>query len=261
VTAAARPIRPSPSADAEHYSYAVYADAATAERFDAARFGGPIGALVAEAQERTLVECLSPRAGLDLLDVGTGTGRAALALARRGALVTGIDASREMLAVAARRAESERLAVTFALGDAHALAFPDRAFDAVVCLRVIMHTPDWRRVVHELCRVARRQVVIDYPALASAAALQAAVRRVAAATGRPRNLEAYRVFSDRAIRAALAAEGFRVARVHRQFVLPIALHKAIGSRGFTTRVEGALAAAGLRRLAGSPVTLLAERIA
>ncbi|MGH9313456.1 MAG: class I SAM-dependent methyltransferase [Vicinamibacterales bacterium] len=245
--------------DAEHYSYAVYADPATAERFDAARFGGPIGALIAEAQERTLVRFLTPGAGVDILDVGTGTGRAAIILARRGARVTGIDASAEMLAVAERRARAEpRLPLAFTRGDAHLLAFPDRSFDAAVCLRVIMHTPDWRRVIGELCRVARRQVVLDYPALASAAALQAAARRGAALVSR--RVEAYRVFSHRAVREALASQGFRVTGVERQFVLPIAFHKAIGSRGLTTRVEGTLSAIGLLRLAGSPVTVVAERV-
>jgi SAM-dependent methyltransferase len=245
--------------DAEHYSYAVYADPATAERFDAARFGGPIGSLIAEAQERTLVRFLAPGAGLEILDVGTGTGRAAILLARRGARVTGVDASAEMLTVAERRARAEpRLPVTFTRGDAHALAFADRSFDAAVCLRVIMHTPDWRRVVGELCRVARRQVVLDYPALGSGAALQAAARRMAAVVG-ARNTEPYRVFSGRAIREALAGHGFRITAEERQFVLPIALHKAIGSRAFTTRAEGALSAVGLLRLAGSPVTIVAER--
>ena len=57
----------------------------------------------------------------------------------------------------------------------------------------------------------------------------------------------------------LAARGFRVADRHRQFVLPIAFHKAIGSAAFTTRVEGALGRVGLRALLGSPVTVVAER--
>ena len=38
----------------DHYSYAVYADAAMAERFDALRFSGPIGRLIAETQEREI---------------------------------------------------------------------------------------------------------------------------------------------------------------------------------------------------------------
>lgn len=246
--------------DTEHYSYAVYADPATAARFDAARFGGPIGALLAETQERILVESLEAiggAAGLDVLDVGTGTGRAALALARRGARVTGIDASGEMLAVAERRAADAGLAVTFVRGDVHALGFPGRSFDAVVCLRVLMHAPQWRRALSELCRVARRQVVLDYPASVSAAALQAGARRIVAAAGG--RVEAYRVFSRRSIEAALANEGFRAARVHRQFVLPIALHKAIGSRIVTERIERVLAGVGLLRLVGSPVTIVAER--
>ena len=110
-------------------------------------------------------------------------------------------------------------------GDAHGLAFADQSFDAVVCLRVLMHTPDWRQSLGELCRVARHRVVFDYPALASAAALQALTRRVAAAAGS--KVEAYRVFSDRAVDATLRdAAGSGSTDRHRQFVLPIALHKA-----------------------------------
>jgi hypothetical protein len=44
-------------------------------------------------------------------------------------------------------------------------------------------------------------------------------------------------------------------------VSPIAIHKRIGSRAWTERVEGTLARAGLLRLFGSPVTILAERCA
>src|SRR5207247_9839260 len=99
-------------------------------------------------------------------------------------------------------------------GDVVLLDFPGRRFDAVVCLCVLMHTPDWRGSLHELCRVAADRVVFDYPARWSAAALQAAVRRAAHLVDR--RIEAYRVFSSTELARALETEGFRVAGEHRQ---------------------------------------------
>jgi 2-polyprenyl-3-methyl-5-hydroxy-6-metoxy-1,4-benzoquinol methylase len=242
-----------------HYSYTVYADPVTARTFDSRRFGGPIGELIAAAQARVLADFAGGLHDRPVLDVGTGTGRAALVLARAGARVTGVDPSEEMLAVARSRAVAEGASVSFRLGDAHALEFPDQSFDAVVCLRVLMHAPDWRRCTAELCRVAGRLVILDYPSARSIAVLQSAVRRVAGAVGIP--TEAYRVFTDREIGDALARSGFRVRSMHRQFVLPIALHKAIGSPRLTTTIERMLGRLGLLKAFGSPVTLVAERCA
>jgi len=241
----------------DHYSYRLYADPAMADRFDAMRFSGPIGTLLAESQDRVIASFLGPIEGRTVLDVGTGTGRAAIGLAKRGARVTGVDASAEMLRVAEDRAADAGVGVTFAVGDAHQLAYANRMFHAAVSLRVLMHTPDWRQCLSELCRVADDRVVFDYPAALSAAALQAFGRRVAAAAGRA--VEAYRVLKSSEVRRALEHSGFRIEGVHRQFVLPIALHKALGSRGFTVAVERALAAVGLLRLLGSPVTVVAVR--
>jgi ubiquinone/menaquinone biosynthesis C-methylase UbiE len=257
--------------DRDHYSYAVYADPAMAEQFDALRFSGPIGTLIAEDQERVLADFLGDVRGLQVLDVGTGTGRAALSLASRGARVRGIDASSHMLAVARRRADAAALDIEFTTGDAHDLPFADRSMDAAVSLRVLMHAPGWERCLAELCRVTRSRIVVDFPAAVSIAAAQPVLRRArsrlrrreddrAGQQGTPRtDLEAYRVFTLRRVREALAANGFAVRRVHRQFALPIALHKAIGARAFTRGVEGMLRAVGLVRLFGSPVTVLAER--
>jgi len=251
----AGPTDPAPSPD--HYSYTLYADPAHAGQFDRLRFSGPIGTLIAESQERVILAFLPEVTGRAVLDVGTGTGRGALALARRGARVTGVDASAQMLDIARRRAIEARLSIDWREGDAHRLAFDDRSFDAAVSLRVLMHTPDWRRCLAELCRVARERVVFDYPALSSVAALQAAGRRVAAVLGV--RTEPYRVFRAGAVRAELARHGFRVAAEHRQFVLPIALHKAVGSRPVTEALERALRSVGLLRLCGSPVTVVAVR--
>jgi ubiquinone/menaquinone biosynthesis C-methylase UbiE len=243
----------------DHYSYAVYRDPDMARRFDDRRFGGPIGEIVAGTQARVLTNFIGRIQGRRILDVGTGTGRAALLLARGGAVVTGVDASDEMLAVARQNAEAEHVQVAFQVGDAHALQFPNRSFDVAVSLRVIMHTPEWRMCLGELCRVADQLVIVDYPAASSAAAIQAAARRLTHALGA--RTEAYRVFRHSTIRRALTAHGFEIRSVHRQFVLPIAFHKAIGSRRFTLGLERALERAGLLRLFGSPVTIVAQRCA
>jgi SAM-dependent methyltransferase len=252
-------VKPGAATPRDHYSYAVYADPAMADRFEAMRFGGPIGQLLARTQEATMLRFLEPVMGLRILDVGSGTGRAAIALARNGADVTAVDASPEMLAVAERRARDAGARVTFARGDAHHLEFDDRSFDAVVCLRVLMHMPDWRRSLGELCRVASRRVVIDYPSAASAAAIESAFRHVAHAFAPA--TEAYRVFLPRTIDRELRAHGYRLAGEHRQFVLPIALHKRLGSERWTTRVEAAFDRVGLLSRFGSPVTIVAERCA
>jgi ubiquinone/menaquinone biosynthesis C-methylase UbiE len=250
----------------QHYSYTHYADKDVAAGFDQLRFSGPIGEYLLETQAALLQDSFGPLAaqprdqplgGVSLLDVGTGTGRAAIGLARLGATVVGVDASSEMLDVARERAAAAGVAVTFDTGDAHALPFPAAHFDGAVSLRVLMHTPDWSRCVGELCRVSRRRVVVDFPSLTSLAAVESGVRHLRRAAGRP--VEAYRVMSERSVAAAFQAHGFRVIRVHRQFVLPIALHKAVGSMAFTRGVERMLSAAGLLWLAGSPVTMVAER--
>jgi ubiquinone/menaquinone biosynthesis C-methylase UbiE len=242
-----------------HYSYSAYANPEMARTFDEKRFGGPIGELVAGTQARVLANMIGRIHQRDILDVGTGTGRAALLFARGGAHVTAVDASEEMLAVARQRAAEQGVKVHFQVGDVHALGFPDRSFDAVVCLRVLMHTPDWRRSIAELCRVAERLVVVDYPSARSVAILEAAARRLAHAAGS--RTEPYRVLSQRAVAEAFDRNGFRIRSVHRQFVLPIALHKTIGSRRFTLWSEKLLDRAGLLKPFGSPVTLVAERCA
>jgi len=243
----------------DHYSYAVYADPAMARSFDDRRFGGPIGELIAATQARLVTNMVGRVHGRTILDVGTGTGRAALTLARAGGRVTAVDASDEMLQVARQRADGEPVPITFLQGDAHQLQFADRSFDVVVSLRVLMHTPDWSRCVAELCRVADQLVIVDYPSACSFAALESAWRHLQQAAGA--RTEAYRVFRSARIEQALRRAGFRLRDRHKQFVLPIQLHRMIGSRRLTERSEAWLERAGLLRLAGSPVTVCAERCA
>ena len=82
-----------PAGARDHYSYRHYADQQVAERFDTLRFGGPIGEFLARCQAEILREAFAPLGPVRILDVGTGTGRAAVILAEAGARVVGVDAS------------------------------------------------------------------------------------------------------------------------------------------------------------------------
>jgi ubiquinone/menaquinone biosynthesis C-methylase UbiE len=77
---------------------------------------------------------LAHRVGGEVLEVGVGTGRVALALAEAGVSVTGIDASPAMLAIAVAKAATGRLAerLHFELADMRAFDFPARRFGLAI---------------------------------------------------------------------------------------------------------------------------------
>ena len=82
------------------------------------------------------------QAGARVLDVGSGPGTITIDLARRvrPGLVTGVDASHDVVARAAGLAASERVDnVDFRVGDAYALDFADDAFDVVHAHQVLQH--------------------------------------------------------------------------------------------------------------------------
>jgi SAM-dependent methyltransferase len=102
-----------------------------------------------------VVEAAGARAGERLLDVATGSGNAAVAAARRGARVTGLDITPELLAVAERRAAEEGLEIAFIEGDAANLPFEDDSFDRVTSVFGAMFASDQARTAAELLRVCR----------------------------------------------------------------------------------------------------------
>jgi SAM-dependent methyltransferase len=102
-----------------------------------------------------VVAAVGVRAGETLLDVATGSGNAALEAARRGARVTGLDLTPELLVTAEARAADEGLEIAFLQGDAEALPFEDGSFDRVTSVFGAMFAPVQERAAAELLRVCR----------------------------------------------------------------------------------------------------------
>jgi SAM-dependent methyltransferase len=99
-----------------------------------------------------LLDAAGVRTGARVLDVCCGPGTASEECTRRGAIVTGIDLSEDMIAVAAGKG----LAATFRTGDAEALPFADHSFDCVICNFGILHLPEPERGMAEAARVLAR---------------------------------------------------------------------------------------------------------
>ena len=102
-----------------------------------------------------LIEALDLHSTERVLDVATGSGNAALAAARRGCAVVGLDYVPALLERARLRAEAEGLEAEFVEGDAEALPFEDASFDVVSSVFGSMFAPNQEQTASELARVCR----------------------------------------------------------------------------------------------------------
>ena len=114
--------------------------------------------LIAKSTESGAEEFISRLAlkpGTRLLDVACGSGNVAIAAARIGAVVTGVDIAPNLLEDGRERAKAEGVTVQFDEGDAEQLPYPDAAFDAVVSMFGAMFAPRPELAAAELVRTCR----------------------------------------------------------------------------------------------------------
>jgi len=107
-----------------------------------------------EPAARRLVELAAPRAGEHAVDVGCGTGSAALLAAERGASVTGVDPAGRLLDVARTRASELGLDASFLAGDAAALPLESGSAEVVMSCFGAIFAPDANGAAAEMARVA-----------------------------------------------------------------------------------------------------------
>lgn len=126
-----------------------------------------------EAWRERMVSLARLKPGESVLDVGCGTGSLAIAAKRSGgARVTGIDASPEMIARAARKARRAGAEVGFQVATVESLPFPDDSFDVVLSTLMMHHLPRGARenAAREIRRVLKpggRVLVVDFGTLGS----------------------------------------------------------------------------------------------
>ncbi len=161
--------------------------------------------------------------GESVLDVGCGTGCLAVALAARCQIkqLRGVDFAPAYIEHAKRHIHDPR--ITFEVGDACALAFPDRSFDRVLSLLMLHFVPRADQAIAEMRRVARPRAV------------------VAAAVWDARGgFVASRMFFDTAAALDPKAAERRARNYTRPMTRPGELAKACHAAGLTAVVETTL---------------------
>jgi malonyl-CoA O-methyltransferase len=105
-------------------------------------------------EEPLVKELLGDVRGLEILDLGCGTGRHSIRMAGAGARVTALDFSSEMLAQARRKTGASDL--RFQVHDlSQTLPFPAENFDRVLCALVVDHIEELDKLFSEMHRICR----------------------------------------------------------------------------------------------------------
>jgi demethylmenaquinone methyltransferase/2-methoxy-6-polyprenyl-1,4-benzoquinol methylase len=106
----------------------------------------------------TLIDAINPLPAQRVLDVATGTGLVAFALAHRGCTVIGLDQSEDMLAIARRHLDERphfATRVSFVQGEAEKLPFDEGEFDALTFTYLLRYVDDRPATMRELARVVK----------------------------------------------------------------------------------------------------------
>jgi 2-polyprenyl-3-methyl-5-hydroxy-6-metoxy-1,4-benzoquinol methylase len=231
------------------------ADVVTSSDAYARRFGGGVGRFFLERQAEAVLELLQPWPRASVLDVGGGHGQVTGPLVDAGYAVSVLGSTPACEARVREWTGSGR--ARFLADDLLAPALPERSFDVVLSLRLLPHVRDVAALVATLARLAKLAVVVDYPTRRSVNAISGPLFGLK--QGVEGDTRPFTVFADREIEAAFEAHGFRPAARRPQFLLPMALYRALGSAAAARACEGAARALGLTRAFGSPVVLRLER--
>lgn len=114
-----------------------------------------VGAVTEALQHRLILELLGDVRGRTVLDIGCGDGALAAELWQRGAIVTGIDMSSEMIEAAQANAKREGAEIAFIVAPAERIPFPAECFDVVSAVTILCFVENAAPVFTEIARVLR----------------------------------------------------------------------------------------------------------
>lgn len=162
-----------------------------------------------------VVRAAALRPGERVLDLGCGTGNAALLAAEKGARITGVDPALRLLEVARTRAANDGRQIEFVAGDAASTPLEDASVDVVLSVFAVIFAPDARAAAEEMARVLTSHGRIILSAWIPTGAISEmnaiAAETVRQAVGAPPGPQPFPWHDLDSLSALLAPHGFDVA--------------------------------------------------
>lgn len=227
------------------------ADIETASDEYASRFAGEVGDFFLQVQARIALDLLKDIPGASVLDVGGGHAQLTNPLLENGYKVTVTGSDSACRSRLDRYCNSRNF--EYITCDYLDLPFEDNRFDAVLAFRLLPHAHHWQRLIREMCRVAGKAVVFDYPDKRSANVLYGLLfglkKRMEG------NTRTYTLFTRKEISEELQANHFTVPVFRPEFFVPMVIHRQLGSPRISRSLEAVFRITGLTKLFGSPIIL------
>ena len=230
------------------------ADIETASDDYASRFAGPVGRYFLDVQARLTLDLLRDLPGASILDVGGGHGQLTMPLAGAGFDVT-VTGSADICRARLDK-HCDKGSFTYLTCDCLNLPFEDNRFDVVMAFRLLPHADQWQRLIAEMCRVADKAVIFDYPDRRSANILYDLLFDLK--KNMEGNTRTYTLFSRREIAAALMANGFTAPVFKPEFFMPMVIHRKMKSPQISGMLEACFRVTGLTSLFGSPIVVRSD---
>ena len=232
-------------------SFPETADIETSSEAYARRFSGQIGEWFINVQQGASLSMLAPHRRATILDVGGGHGQLTGALIRNDHPITVLGSAEICKARIQDLIDNRRC--SFKVGNILDLPFNDKHFDVVISYRLLAHVNQWQEFISELCRVAKKAVMIDYPEIRSLNAFAPYLfdyKKNVEGNTRP-----YSTFRESDLLQVFESIGFVRKNKFPEFFLPMVFHRKLNSLGISKSLEATFRFLGMTSFFGSPIIL------
>lgn len=232
-----------------------YADVFTSSAEYAGRFSGSSGNYMLLVQERAIASMLFPYKAMSVLDVGGGHGQL-IGLYKRLGMNIMLHGSSPVCFERLGDLQSEN--IRRVVSSPSEIPLKDKSIDVVVSVRLLSHMDHWDDFLGELCRVARKAVIVDYPSTRSLNIFTPLLFDMK--KNIEKNTRSYLSFSSRELRLSFQKYGYKKFSEQALFFLPMVVHRIGGGNTILRNAEAVFKLSRLTSFLGSPIILKAEKL-